>query len=305
MKRQWVIIASALIVVGLIGLMFSKFNISDNKNQGFQHEWEFSNMSLDHINILSDSTDISLQFVESKDDRIYINAKGKVSRDLVDKLKSATITNGEFLLDFTDNKTIEFMSFGYVEDDVMLTVALPKTNELKQLSAKMSSGDLTLSNLVTDNVDLTVTSGDIQVTNSQITHLVATSNSGEVDIEEHKGDIDIITTSGDMDINQLAGNSNLQTHSGDIELTQHEQSQATIKGKSGDVEVTQLKESYLDINVISGDVDVEIAKDFSGVLSLNSNSGSIKSPPMKSNYVLSEYFVRIKSTSGDIEVNQQ
>lgn len=304
MKKQWVIIASALIVVGLIGLFFTKFDFSDKKNQRFEHEWEFGNISLDQLKLISDSNDISVQFVESHDDKIYVTANGHVNRDVLEKLGNINIVNGEFVLDFSGNKSFQFLSFGNREDDITIKIALPKSNVLKQLSVKMASGDIYLNHIVTENINFDVISGDIQLNNSQAEYLKASCISCDVKIGNHKGNIEIDAKSGDIEINQLAGQSNIQTISGDIELIQHDHTDATINSKSGDIEVTQLKEGRINIDVISGDVDVQIASEFAGNLSLNSISGSVSAPRIAPSEVVNEYYVVIKTISGDIEVIQ-
>ena len=300
MRKSWIMIASALIVIGLIGLIFTKFDISNKKYQSFVHEWEFSNMEMTTFSINGTSDDVSVRFVPSIDDNTHITIEGETTKEQYEQIKNTNLIAGKFILDLTGTESYYFLSFGKEEPPLSIAIATPNHTVLDQLNVTLTSGEIDLVDAVITLADLTVTSGDVNMKNSEVGATNIKATSGDIEIKDYSGILNIKTDSGDIDVNQLAGSSHLIASSGDIELEQHDQSGATLRATSGDIDVVQHKESTVTIDVTSGDVEFKLAQDFKGILNLNSNSGSIKSPEQV--YSSSSHSVKIKTTSGDIKV---
>ena len=87
-------------------------------------------------------------------------------------------------------------------------------------------------------------------------------------------------TSGDLEIDKINNYLKFKTTSGDIEIDEFEVNQnSSISVTSGDVTIDKCTNAYVDASVKSGDIDI------------------------KKNDRHAEYELKIKTTSGDVEVN--
>ena len=129
-----------------------------------------------------------------------------------------------------------------------------------------------------NNVNINVTSGDINLKNALDTKIKSTS--GDIELGE-VSNLNIHTTSGDVNIKKVNTKVNIELTSGDITINEVNLSKdSSIKAVSGDVTIDKTNDIYVESHTTSGDEDV-------------SNSNRKATTELK-----------IKTTSGDIEVNK-
>lgn len=302
MKRKWVITASALIIVGLIGLMLFKFDITDKNLIEFEHEFEFGeNMTLEDLIVLGNSSNMNINFVSGNNNKTFITIEGKEQLLVKEKIRQANLVDGKFKLDLTYKESFRIFSIGFENRILNITVSLPKGHELNQLDVDLKSGNVKVNDVIAQLGNVEVSSGRVEINNSEVNTLVINAISGNVNIKEQKGNLAVEVKSGNINIDQLSGSSEIKSTSGKIKLVQHDDQGAIISATSGNVDVTQHKASNANIEVFSGNVKLKVAEDFAGFFELKANSGNIKAPESAR---LSDHLVKIKTTSGNINVSQ-
>lgn len=123
------------------------------------------------------------------------------------------------------------------------------------------------------------TSGDISSKLQSYNDYKIKVTSGDIKLNNVKN-LSGKSTSGDVEINNISESINFVSTSGDYDINYFEVNKdSSIKVTSGDVEIDTLKNAYVNASVKSGDIDI------------------------KKNDRYAEYELKIKTTSGDIEVN--
>jgi Putative adhesin len=171
-------------------------------------------------------------------------------------------------------------------------------NVASPITVRTISGDLELSGM-TGMLKANTTSGDITLEGSNLTGAVIETTSGDVDLEGVAQNIQVKTVSGDIDIiDAREGQIELTTISGDIAYNGSlaRETQNRVTSVSGNVQVwlpydTSLQ---LDASSVSGQTDTDF--ELTGTTEERTLRGNIGSGTIP---------LTIKTTSGDVEVNQQ
>lgn len=98
----------------------------------------------------------------------------------------------------------------------------------------LASSEVTLADLA--SVDLTVSSGDVQVSNTAGAVAVA-GNSGDIIADGVAGTVRLTSTSGDIEGRDLRGGAEMETTSGAVNLTFTRAAPVTARTTSGDIAV--------------------------------------------------------------------
>lgn len=173
-----------------------------------------------------------------------------------------------------------------------LTITLPEALHLKGLTVSTTSGDIEIGTLSADQVATSSTSGDVKLQCSA-------------------ENISLSATSGDLDVTQTGETDKItmSTTSGEIHIQSDKVKQVVTGSTSGDVTVVcgQTPEQ-LDISTTSGDVTVKLPKDASLTAKISTTSGDFDTDMGMSkdgnSYVCgngSSSFV-ISTTSGDVSI---
>jgi len=109
------------------------------------------------------------------------------------------------------------------------------------------------------DVVLTTTSGDVKVSSAE--HLEVRTISGDVDVNNILGYVNISTTSGSVNIERLEvlKNSVIKSVSGDVEIERCNTVYVDAKTTSGDIDIyenSRLSDIVLNITTVSGDIEV-------------------------------------------------
>ncbi len=177
-----------------------------------------------------------------------------------------------------------------------------------KFSAFSTSGDIALSDVEADEIQLSSTSGDIRLpaarceafsastTSGDIAveqvngRAVLSSVSGEIVLKEQQGDMKASSTSGDIRIGQVSGKSTLSSTSGEI-LLKEQKGDVEASSSSGDIGIEELQGSFaMDTSsgairiaggnsrgraeTVSGDVQLFLAG-LTGDLDISTTSGEV------------------------------
>ena len=266
------IIVLSILVLGLISLMShllikgNRINFNFKKENELIYEEEYNVDEVNNLTINSISSDIL--FKESTNNEIKVIVYGDKYNNLKVELNNNILT-----IDY-DVETNFCIGICFTND--RLIIYIPNTYN-KNIKINTTSGDVLGLNLINAKLDFKSVSGDIQINN--IDEASITMTSGEVNINKINK-TNIKTVSGDIEINTITEKLNIETTSGEIAIDNLTlTTDSKIKTISGDVEIDNATNIYFDTNTVSGDIKV------------------------KNNDRKADYELSIKTTSGDISVN--
>lgn len=177
--------------------------------------------------------------------------------------------------------------------DISLYVGL--SSNVKKVSVKTMSGEVTANNIDIDQLTINSMSGDITIEDSAITITDLHTMSGDIDVTMNAAkSISMNSISGDMNFDGVSESIHAKTTSGDIDFR--------LENDGSDITA----------NSVSGDIDIELANDSGYVANVKTTSGSIdlncgdeeKEVTRSGNYILGNGGARLtlSSISGDIDV---
>jgi len=155
---------------------------------------------------------------------------------------------------------------------------MPTLVDASLLFNRYATLDLTI--VIPDSIaiELEDSSGDLQL--SKVKSAIVADSSGEIDIEDIGGDLEVTDSSGDIEIERVAGNLKVEDSSGDMEL---ENIQGTVEipvDSSGDINIAQAgsvlihRDSSGEIVIRRVNHDVRIDSDSSGDIDVEEVAGN-------------------------------
>ena len=164
-----------------------------------------------------------------------------------------------------------------------VSLSLPKGTKLSTLKGNSSLGDVTLSGLTVQKLDLSLSAGSLTVKNSTISTGDLSNSLGDVSLSDLAiQKLDLKLSSGSVTIdNTTVEKGYLASSLGDINLNKSKLSDSTIKLSSGSINSQQLTLSG-DINIDNslGDIQLNLVKESLETLSfdIETSMGSITVP---------------------------
>ena len=263
------VIAVALVVI-MVFLINGKSIKFKTSNAELIHDKSYTE-EVKNIKVESTSTDIEV--VEN--DKNEINVKvydEKEQKDVV----SVKVENDTLEIYDKKKNNFHFFNIGFIGKGPRIIISIPKDTKYN-LDFETTSGDINVEKNM-NNVNIHVTSGDISLKNALDTKIKSTS--GDIELGE-VSNLNIHTTSGDVKAKKVNTKVNIELTSGDITINEVNLSKnSSIKAVSGDITIDKTNDIYIESNTTSGDEDV-----------FDSNRKATTE-------------LKIKTTSGDIEVNK-
>ena len=265
------IIILSLVVAILMGVLV--IFVKDGRKFKFDFKTKPAKLVYDEVindefnKIDIDATSIDIKFKKSTDEKTNVKVY-----DIDDKDLSVNVNNNTLTI---ENKKKYNCFIFCVSKKREIVVTLPEKEY--DLAINSKSSDI-ISDINFNNVDIKVTSGDIEIKDANSAKLDVTS--GDVKVEKVNS-IDLESRSGDITLNTINEYLKIKTTSGDIKIKNlNIIKDSEIKVTSGDVEIDNVLSSvYFDTKVTSGDVKV----------GNNDRHANCE--------------LKIKTTSGDIRVN--
>jgi DUF4097 and DUF4098 domain-containing protein YvlB len=222
--------------------------------------------------------------VRGEDGRAAAGAAGRAcasSQELLDQIRIESRVEGDAVHVRTILPDMADDMFGFSRYARMdLTVLVPKA---AVLSIEDSSGDLQLSNVQAATVadssgdqDIRDVAGDLDVTDS----------SGEIEIERVGGNLRLKDSSGDVDVNDVRGNVEVTVDSsGGLEIERVAGAVHILSDSSGDIGITEVQRDVTIDSDSSGSIQVEriggnftVGADGSGGITHNRVMGKVQIP---------------------------
>lgn len=146
---------------------------------------------------------------------------------------------------------------GYQQEYV--TVYIPAGSEFSRVEIENTSGDVTLSEFYAEELSLIADYGDVTMTNVGSENADITLNSGELDITDYEGDEFSVTADyGDVSIeNAKVSAANLTLNSGELDLISVSCTDLKIESDYGDVDTRDVTTASAVLDLNSGSADLE------------------------------------------------
>ena len=217
--------------------------------------------------------------------REYLNFEPKEKQ-----ISTVDCRDGEILVKGVSRRRFAFFTFhiwdGYTE------IYLPGgfSEGLEELSVKTAAGDVRseIPLWEAERVFVNSTSGDISFSELRTEELRAFSTSGDIRLETLTGQISVSTTSGDISLGQTEGNAKVSSTSGEI-LVGEVQGDVTVSTTSGDISMGKIQ-GDINFSTTSGNIRLQEGK---GQLEGESTSGDVRLDLLDGGF-------QVKSTSGEV-----
>ncbi|MFB4325097.1 DUF4097 family beta strand repeat-containing protein [Priestia sp. BR_2] len=280
MNRKWLFsLAIALILVGIIGMAANKFKFGEEL-VSYQNRWDLQDaVNLKKLTITS-NMNVSFVFEDSGDDNGYIAFDGKLKPEHVDILEAFKPAGQEIDLDLTTADSFQFMSVDFHSPKGKITIVLPTSTKLEEL-------------------DLSTLSDNIQVSGASSKSIAISVKSGNINMNGIVADqLNVENISGSIRGSDIQASAQLVNHSGDVELKDME-GPVDIEVTSGNVNVGLLGVSSVNILCRSGNVKVQPDPSFRGFYDLKSLTGSISAPESLKETTDT---IQVETYSGNIDI---
>src|SRR5690625_40520 len=123
-NKNLTFVAIGLIVIGLLGMMYYKFDFSKSGGSSVSVDkmWTFGQNELDRLDVFSQSTDIKVEFIRSRSDQSpYVQVKGNAYKDIADKIEKAMIHDKTLSLDIS-TKEWQLFTFDFTNRTLHIIV---------------------------------------------------------------------------------------------------------------------------------------------------------------------------------------
>lgn len=202
-------------------------------------------------------------FIKTEEGKIEINMDSisRAMKSLGDKIK----------LQFSNGVNI---GFGKAYGDV--TIQIPE-NAIPHTKILTTSGDIDAQDVALADLNVTSTSGDINIDLNEDQHLKLVelrTTSGDIEATAFTHEMTIASTSGDVEVEGYYHNLTVNTISGDIDV-RADVKNMTFKAVSGDVDLAFDSVEIRDVSgsTISGDIEIDLPSGI-GAIAINTQTRS-------------------------------
>ena len=259
MKKVWIILIVVVIVslaVLAAGSLFMLYSDDDGLHISNRNAAEIftdkSAKKFDEIEIRTTSSNI--EFITA--DRFGYEYMANAA------LKTVCTNENSKLTISQDNKQLLFNFSFWRRNNDYVKIYLPETAQMKNVTIKNISGNITIAKLTADKLDIHATSGNADIENIQATGVIIDKTSGNFTIDGCKADnLNVNLTSGQFKAKSLdLGGMTLKVTSGNAELGGKLLGANDITSISGNVTLNvqgEKKDYNSNISVVSGNVTVD------------------------------------------------
>lgn len=270
-----------------VGFDYSKINTRQFEKKMYSISDDF-----DSVKVKGGTANVYFELSEDNQCRIEAMETEKISYN-------AKVENGELIIS-VDNKEMwyENIVFFLLEEEKMI-IKLPE-REYEKLMIKKGSGSVKISdNINIKDVEITSNSGDVKLSGIKSENVNIDNGSGYVKLSniEKTDNINIKSKSGDVKLSDIekAKTISLKANSGEIKVNDCTAKDIQLQTNSGDIETKELlAEGSISVQTNSGEVD--LSKNDAEEFNIKTNSGDVSC-----SFLTDKIFIA-HSNSGDIHV---
>lgn len=212
MTKKWLLSA---ILIALICLVLFSLTACSGEGLFGSYETQSFDISDDFEDILIEIDTAEVNFLLSQDDACHVVAYAQKNINY-----DARVDNGTLKISVSDDREwYEYVQIGF--ESSFLVVYLPKT-EYSALALKASTSDVLLSgNFKFDSIDMSVSTGDLNVSASARGAVSLKASTGDIDLSDMSASyISITVSTGEVDVDNVIcdGDFELAVSTGDAEI---------------------------------------------------------------------------------------
>ncbi|MCX7773843.1 MAG: DUF4097 domain-containing protein [Clostridia bacterium] len=243
----------------------TQYNVNDIK--------ELNYTSARRVEITTTSSDTTL--FSSDSDKVKAALTGSIRTTEPNAVPTLEVRQSGDVITITERRQT-FITFGFYSSNVKLDISIPKRFS-GEVVFKGTSGNFTTSNQKLEKLDVSVSSGDTDIENVELSGaLNLSANSGNIKVNNVKAsDTKIETSSGDKELYNLtlSGNASMNANSGQTKVQGLTCAEGRIESTSGDIEVSGVKAKAFYAKASSGEIIADIVE---GKVQLESTAGDIE-----------------------------
>lgn len=245
---------------------------------------------IQNIDIETPFIDVNIISENRKDIRIHYN--GSLKANCIPELNAKKNANTLYIT----AKKEGINSYSVSNSNLKLDIYVPM-NFKDNIKITTSSGDINVSNVNLYNLNVVASSGDVKIYDLIIESLSVKTSSGEQEGENLKiVNANFLSSSGNININDLFTESlSVETSSGDQKFKGLESKKSSFLASSGDIEIYG-STGDVDATTSSGDINLNYDV-FSNNITIVASSGDVDIVLPKD----AEFNINANTTSGDIE----
>lgn len=294
--KVWLMIAASLVLVGCIlfaGVMASiNWDFKELATVKYETSTYEISETFDSIFVNTDTTDIV--FVVSDNDKCRVECHEEANAK-----HSVNVKDGTLTIELMEERSL-YDSIGYIGlnfGSPQITVYLPKT-EYTTLLVKGTTSDVEItSDFMFQDVDISLSTGDIHLENISVDSLDLTVSTGRVTAANItcEGDITIIVSTGDVNLTDIACKSiissggtggisldkviaaekfSFERSTGNVNFNRCDAAEIYVKTGTGGVTGTLLTDKVFITQTNTGSVDVPKTVE-GGICEVTTNTGDI------------------------------
>jgi hypothetical protein len=153
--------------------------------------------------------------------------------------------------------------FRKINNNISFIIEVPKSIKIKEFKFKSVSSNLIINGLNAEKSSISLTSGDVSITNGQLGETQWNTVSGDIKILESIIKLARISlVSGDLELKNttIFDRIELNTVSGDILINEVSSDMCDLHTVSGDVNSTEFYPNSISFKSVSGDMDIKNTK---------------------------------------------
>lgn len=307
-----IVLGALFISIGIGLIMFFVFgnktninpHINKENNTYSVNETKEQNLNISNlkqISISSSSTDINV--IPENRDNVKIHYYGRIKCTGLNNSKNPIpqleINSGNNNLTIKTKKSELHSSFNlYFNSNLTLDVFVPSCYK-NSMDITSSSGDINIKNFELSSLSTKTSSGDMKINLIKSKNIAFSSSSGNFTCDNLKtDDLHIKTSSGDIKGNTItAKNTNFLSSSGNFTCDNLATDKNNIETSSGDIKMYDYTGS-LNLTTTSGDIITEYSK-FDNDIFVETSSGDVTLTLPSS----SQFYLDSECSSGDISCN--
>ena len=262
MKVLSTVVVVVLVVIGIGYLTLkSTTNVFSSDLTTIDDQRSLSSKGIESIDVSTSSSDVTIS--EGTGEEIKIELTGEVSNPKQVGELYVEAKGDQLFIEFPKRDFKPTFSFGFVQNRTKLKVLVPE-KVYQNLTAYSSSGDIKVSQLSLNTLNVSSSSGDQSIEDMDMTGK-ATFHSSSGRIQTHTisaEELTMKTSSGDIENQKVsAERSESNSSSGDVEWLDHEpDTSITVRTSSGDTEISLLDDplsTAISFSSSSGEASIE------------------------------------------------
>ena len=274
MIKKIALLSVVLIVISVIGLIFTWTNLKDLSSLGVKesahtevtHQITFEQGALTRMKLNHDTVDVKVVVLPSTNGSNVLDIRGHVTTALAERMQQLRITNQTFEMNLDQQPAVdgfEFQLFNlkFKQPSITITLYLTQPTVFDLVEIQSSSANVEVRNLTANDIVIDQEFGDLTLDRIQAKSTILKVGFGYVEGSSIRGTLLARVEVGDVEFDNVDGDVDVTVQIGDIDITQTKVNQLNIKTHVGDVYIDHAPDftGFYDIQTRVGDIQTKEA----------------------------------------------